>query len=110
LRTLSERRARWEITTCRDLLEERLRKPIRHFSFPFGSSREVGPREIRLAREAGYATATTTRLGNVFEEHRHHLHALPRLYHATFSALATTGLVTGLLPARRSHGRRIVTT
>jgi peptidoglycan/xylan/chitin deacetylase (PgdA/CDA1 family) len=51
---------RAEIALSRRELEELLGAPCRHFSFPNG---DYGPRELRLVREAGYASARTVDLG-----------------------------------------------
>jgi len=68
-----------EITDSKALLERRLRRPVRHLAYPFGDPSAVGAREFRLARQAGYTTAITTRPAHVFPDHAAHLHALPRV-------------------------------
>jgi len=68
-----------EITESKALLERRLGRPVRHLAYPFGDPSAIGVREFRLARQAGYATAITSRPGHVFPEHAAHLHALPRV-------------------------------
>jgi peptidoglycan/xylan/chitin deacetylase (PgdA/CDA1 family) len=67
-----------EIAESKALLERRLGRPIRHLAYPFGDASAVGPREFRLARQADYVTAVTTRPAHVFPEHAAHPHALPR--------------------------------
>ena len=44
-----------------------------------GDATSAGPREFRLAQEAGFATAVTTRPGVLFPEHHDCLTALPRI-------------------------------
>jgi peptidoglycan/xylan/chitin deacetylase (PgdA/CDA1 family) len=51
----------------------------RHFAYPYGHAHAVGEREVMLAREAGYASAVTTRHGVLQAEHGRHPHALPRI-------------------------------
>jgi len=51
-------------------------RPCLHFSFPDGGA---GPREFELAREAGLATALTTRNGLLKPRHGAALDALPRI-------------------------------
>jgi peptidoglycan/xylan/chitin deacetylase (PgdA/CDA1 family) len=68
-----------EVAESRALLERRLGRPVRHLAYPFGDPSAVGPREFRLARQAGYVTATTSRPAHVFPDHAAHLHALPRV-------------------------------
>lgn len=48
-------------------------------AFPYGHMQAASEREIRLAGEAGFAAAVTTRHGTLHPEHRDHLHALPRI-------------------------------
>ena len=71
--------ARREITESKALLERRLGRPVRHLAYPFGDPSAIGVRELRLARQAGYTTAITSRPGHVFPDHAAHLHALPRV-------------------------------
>lgn len=70
--------AREEIAGCRARLQERLGLPVRHFAFPYGQPGDCGEREFSLAREAGFATAATTRRGLVGATDQDGLHALPR--------------------------------
>jgi peptidoglycan/xylan/chitin deacetylase (PgdA/CDA1 family) len=60
-------------------VEEEIGRPCRHFSYPFGNSDAVGPREIAQAAAAGFSTAVTTRRGVVFDHHRVRPLALPRI-------------------------------
>jgi peptidoglycan/xylan/chitin deacetylase (PgdA/CDA1 family) len=76
---LSEADARHEIVESGKIVERQIGKPVRHFAFPYGNVAHAGPRDFRIAREAGYETAVTTRLGSVHEMHSQHLHALPRV-------------------------------
>jgi peptidoglycan/xylan/chitin deacetylase (PgdA/CDA1 family) len=49
-----------ELRGSRDLLEDRLGKPVQHLAYPYGSYNE----QVRyLAREAGYESAVTVRSG-----------------------------------------------
>jgi peptidoglycan/xylan/chitin deacetylase (PgdA/CDA1 family) len=68
-----------EVTESRALLEQRLGRPVRHLAYPFGDPSAAGAREFRLARQAGYVTATTSRPAHVVPDHAAHLHALPRV-------------------------------
>ncbi|HEX5046492.1 MAG TPA: polysaccharide deacetylase family protein [Gammaproteobacteria bacterium] len=100
-----------EMTRGRERLEHRLATTIRHFAYPFGGRAEVGAREIRLAGEAGFATAVTTRHGNLQREHRGHPHALPRIsvngFHQSRRELAV--LLSGAPSALENRLRRVVT-
>lgn len=65
LRQLSEDACRREIEQCRARLMSVTGAAIDHFAYPFGNRAACGPREARLARESGYATAATTRARGV---------------------------------------------
>jgi peptidoglycan/xylan/chitin deacetylase (PgdA/CDA1 family) len=101
--------ARREIAMSRSLIEERLGRPVRHFAYPVGDPTSAGAREFRLAREAGFATAVTTRPGHVFAGHAAHLHALPRVsVNGLFqSEAALTSLLSGVPFLMFNRGRRI---
>jgi peptidoglycan/xylan/chitin deacetylase (PgdA/CDA1 family) len=74
-----EAAAQREIEGSRDVIQRELGVAVSHFSYPVGDVTSAGPREFALAREAGFATAVTTRPGHVFAAHADHLHALPRV-------------------------------
>lgn len=102
---------RSEMIRGREELEQKLGMPVRHFAYPFGGRAEAGPREILLARQAGFATAVTTRHGNVQREHSRHLHALPRISVNGFhqSERDLTVLLSGAASAMAHGLRRVVT-
>ncbi|MEZ5776532.1 MAG: polysaccharide deacetylase family protein [Hyphomicrobiaceae bacterium] len=79
LAKLSEAEARFEILEGTRRIEQELGVRPRHMSYPYGSESSAGAREFRLAREAGFKTAVTTRKGLVYAEHSDHLTALPRV-------------------------------
>ncbi|MFN4360474.1 MAG: polysaccharide deacetylase family protein [Hylemonella sp.] len=62
LKELDADAARQEIAGSRLELEQQLGSPVRHFCYPYGQFR---PEHAALARQAGYATATTTVRGRV---------------------------------------------
>jgi peptidoglycan/xylan/chitin deacetylase (PgdA/CDA1 family) len=63
--SLSPADALAELKGGRDRLIERLGVPARHFAFPYGRAFDCGPRDFAIARQAGYASAATTRKGLV---------------------------------------------
>jgi peptidoglycan/xylan/chitin deacetylase (PgdA/CDA1 family) len=63
--SLSSTAALAEIQGSRKRLIERLGVAARHFAFPYGRSGDCGPRDFDIVREAGFATAATTRKGLV---------------------------------------------
>jgi peptidoglycan/xylan/chitin deacetylase (PgdA/CDA1 family) len=104
-----EARARREITDSKAIIEQRLGRTVRHIAYPVGDPTSAGPREFRLAREAGFASAVTTRPGHVFAGHADHLHALPRVsvngLFQTEAALAS--LLSGVPFLAFNRGRRL---
>ncbi|HYF54897.1 MAG TPA: polysaccharide deacetylase family protein [Salinarimonas sp.] len=109
LATLDERDARLEIAGSRAALETRLGQPVRHLAYPVGDPTSAGPREFRLAQEAGFVTAVTTRPGHVFADHAGHLHALPRvsLNGLHQSEAEMRALLSGVPFWLRDRGRRV---
>jgi peptidoglycan/xylan/chitin deacetylase (PgdA/CDA1 family) len=78
LSTLPAEEASREVIESRIGLERALEVGVRHFAYPFGGANACGPREFEMVRKAGYATAVTTRRGNLFPEHKSHFECLPR--------------------------------
>ena len=79
LKAQTEARAGQEMAESRAILVKRLARPIEHFAYPGGGRDQADARDFRLAGQTGFLTAVTTRHGVLHLEHRHHLHALPRL-------------------------------
>jgi peptidoglycan/xylan/chitin deacetylase (PgdA/CDA1 family) len=75
---LSDGELTCELTASRRTLEEWTGSEVRHLAYPFGSPNACGPREYAAAEASGYATAVTTRRGNIFAMHRERLMSLPR--------------------------------
>ena len=81
---------RAEMAENRNFLQDLTGTQIRHHAYPFGHSGACGEREAEISRSLGFRTAVTTRTGTLFPQHRHHLHALPRVCltrHETVSTL-----------------------
>jgi peptidoglycan/xylan/chitin deacetylase (PgdA/CDA1 family) len=95
--TLSPQAAMDEMVQGADWLEEKLGKRPRHFAYPYGDEKSAGPRDFELAREAGFASAVTTRKGMIYSQHRDHMFALPRVslngnfQHQRFISLFASG-------------------
>lgn len=68
-----------EMTMGRTVLETALDGPCRHFAYPFGGQDCFGPREMTLAREAGFASAVSAGQGVVRSDGQSDLMALPRI-------------------------------
>ncbi len=79
LKQLTDEQVRWEIATSKKRLEEKIGRPVLHFSYPFGSPVEAGEREFSLAAECGFHTMTTVREGTLSGVDRDHMDRLPRV-------------------------------
>jgi peptidoglycan/xylan/chitin deacetylase (PgdA/CDA1 family) len=74
-----EASVRAEMEQSRAVLDAALGKRPEHLAYPVGDATSAGSREFRIAAELGFKTGVTTRPGVLFEEHRGHLTALPRI-------------------------------
>jgi peptidoglycan/xylan/chitin deacetylase (PgdA/CDA1 family) len=104
-----EATARREIVASKAKIESELKRPVRHFAYPVGDPTSAGARDFKLAREAGFETAVTTRPGHVFDGHREHMHALPRVSVNGLHQDRTTirSLVSGVPFFLWNKGRRV---
>lgn len=57
LNKLPEDKLDYEIVQAKRILEEYIKKPVQHFSYPFGTPNEVGNRDIAFVKECGFSTA-----------------------------------------------------
>jgi peptidoglycan/xylan/chitin deacetylase (PgdA/CDA1 family) len=104
-----EASARAEIGDSKSIIERKLSRRVGHFAYPVGDETSAGAREFRLAREAGFTTAVTTRPGHVFAAHAGHLHALPRVsVNGLFQTeAALKSLLSGVPLLLFNRGRRL---
>jgi hypothetical protein len=107
----SEADVRLELEQSRRALERGLGAPVRHLAYPYGKPDHVGARDLQIAADLGFASATTTRRGALFAVHAQHRHALPRIeVTPTFSdsAAHVQTIVSGLPLLLRNRGRRAI--
>lgn len=106
---LSQDEALREMQESARILEMETGKAPKHFAFPYGFPRAAGPRDFDLVREAGFATAVTTRPGMLYREHAQHLHALPRIsLNGRFQAGRYLDVLLSGLPTRLvNRGKRL---
>lgn len=78
LASLPEPEARHEIVANREHLERITGQQVVHFAYPFGDMASCNWREAELVRRAGFRSAFTTRLGNLFPQHSDMPFMLPR--------------------------------
>lgn len=102
LDTLPLATAREEIACCRDILEQRLGRPVRTFAYPHGYH---GPAVRRLVQEAGYSSACAVK--HATSSTADDRFALARIVVAADTDMrAFAGLVSGhALPAAPSRER-----
>ena len=101
----------YEIYRSREIIESHIGKKVEHFSYPFGSRGEAGKREFEMVKNAGFKTATTTRIGNIFPEHKDHLECLPRIPISgnREDVFSLESFLSGYIPALSHTFRRVVT-
>lgn len=68
-----------EMAMGRKVLETALGVPCRHFAYPFGDADTFTPRDVMLAREAGFATAVSSKAGLIGRDGQSDLMQLPRI-------------------------------
>jgi len=79
LSRLLKEAAIYEISESKKRLESYLDRDITHFTYPFGTEKEISNRELAIVRDCGFKTATTSRVGNIFPTHRSYMECLPRV-------------------------------
>jgi peptidoglycan/xylan/chitin deacetylase (PgdA/CDA1 family) len=100
-----------ELTDSARILHERLGERPRHMAYPYGYPAAVGEREVRLAREAGYGSAVTTRHGVLYPEHGAYPHALPRIsLNGRYQQVGfVRTMLSGITTPMANRGKRLVT-
>ncbi len=102
--------AQSEILDSRRIIQERISKKVDHFAYPFGGRNEAGEREFGIVKNAGFITATTSRMANLFHAHARHLESLPRLDVPALQDLDTlNAALDGYIPARKNRLKRVIT-
>ena len=100
-----------EMASGKQGLEDRLGRPVRHMSYPYGSAADCGPREFVLAKEAGFDTGVTTYKGLLFPTHKDHLMGLPRLaLNGEFQDLQMLSVLLGGAPFALRNGFKHIAT
>lgn len=96
-----------EMAMGRTVLESALGRECRHFAYPFGVRESFGPRDVLLAREAGFLSAVSCVSGVVHKAGQSDMLSLPRIAWdgrrkstaALRAAMAGIGLPRGVQPA-----------
>ncbi|MEL6252792.1 MAG: polysaccharide deacetylase family protein [Bacteroidota bacterium] len=111
LKQLKEEELETEIMESKRIIESHLGSPVHHFAYPFGKAPEADQREFDFIRNAGFKTAVTTRMSNIFSGHVSHMEALPRININRVSTDSVLKLQTGgMLPFVVHKGKKLVTT
>ena len=107
LARLPEDDLKTEILESKIELEKQLGQPITHFAYPFGKPHQASVREYECAKNLGFNTATTTVVGNVFQEYDQLLFGLPRINVNRVTNEHVIKLQTsGLLPLIINKGKK----
>ncbi len=109
LSQLDEVMLKEEVEGSRTRIEQEIQTSVRHFAYPFGKKGEASQREFDFVQQAGFSTATTTRIGNIFPAHKNFPTALPRISINEVSHSPVLDLqTTGLIPFIVNRGKRVV--
>ena len=68
-----------EVLDANQLIELKTGKKVNHFSYPFGSRKEIGKREFDIIKSLNFKTSTTTRNGNIYYAHNGFMECMPRV-------------------------------
>jgi peptidoglycan/xylan/chitin deacetylase (PgdA/CDA1 family) len=112
LNTLTKDEQLKEVLGSKSEIDHKIDLISSHFAYPFGTSNEVNGTEINNIKSTRcIKTATTTRMGNIFYEHKNNLHALPRIQVlGTQQDLSILDLyLCGVLPALKNKFKKAIT-
>jgi peptidoglycan/xylan/chitin deacetylase (PgdA/CDA1 family) len=76
---LSSESLRDEVERGCEIIREHTQIRPKHFAYPYGDQGSAGRREFAAARDAGFATAVTTRKGIIVPEQANELFGIPRI-------------------------------
>jgi peptidoglycan/xylan/chitin deacetylase (PgdA/CDA1 family) len=79
LSNLNDAAALKEISMGRAVARSALGREVTHFAYPFGDRASFGRQHVRIAAEAGFASAVTALPGLIRLSNPPDLHALPRI-------------------------------
>ncbi len=79
LSKLSLEDAKHEIVKSHEIITGKIGVEPKHLAYPYGFFQVAASREFELAKELGFESATTTRHGVLYPEHKDHMTALPRV-------------------------------
>lgn len=79
VKKLTPEQCKFELEESKRIIARELGEPVNFFAYPYGDEPAAGPRDFKIGTEAGYEASVTTRKGVIFDGHKNHLQALPRV-------------------------------
>ena len=79
VKKLTAEQCKFELDESKRIIEKEIGEPVQFFAYPYGDEAAAGPRDFKIAEKAGYEASVTTRKGVIFNGHKNHLQALPRI-------------------------------
>ncbi|MBR0894821.1 polysaccharide deacetylase family protein [Bradyrhizobium tropiciagri] len=79
LSSVKDAAAQREMAMGKAVAESALRRPVKHFAYPFGDREAFARPDVVMAEETGFASAVSTISGVVEAQGRTNLYALPRI-------------------------------
>ena len=76
---LDRAQAKQEIVDGLEVMSQQLGEAPTHFAYPYGDATSADLKAFELTKELGFKTAVTTRKGVLYQNHKNHLTALPRV-------------------------------
>jgi peptidoglycan/xylan/chitin deacetylase (PgdA/CDA1 family) len=80
LNQLTEAKLEHEILNGKKILEDRIEKPVKHFSYPFGTLNEIGNRESEFIKKCNFDTVCYAFDGNITSRNIHKPLEFPRVF------------------------------
>jgi peptidoglycan/xylan/chitin deacetylase (PgdA/CDA1 family) len=109
LKKLTEVELYNELLHSKNRIESQIKFPVSAFSYPFGGKNEAGLREFEAVKRTGFKTGTTTRLSNIFKQHKSYLASLPRVQiDGDNEDVRELEYVSGFIPFIQNRGREFV--
>jgi peptidoglycan/xylan/chitin deacetylase (PgdA/CDA1 family) len=100
----------YEINESKKIIANHIQQDVHHFAYPYGKKENVSFREFEMTAQFGFKTAVTTRVANIFLEHKNSLTSLPRLNINRVSNPYVLDLQTsGLIPFIVHKGVKVIT-
>jgi peptidoglycan/xylan/chitin deacetylase (PgdA/CDA1 family) len=110
LRFVDDEVALTEIVESKRELEKNIGMKVSHFAYPYGKNSQITKRDLDYVRDAGFLTAVTTNIGNVFYEHKDFMHFLPRfpIYEQSNLKKMSEIYLSGMHGALTNQLRRVI--